>query len=87
MTPDTTGASAPTSASKRMHKAKHIIIGIVAILAIVVILQNTASVETRFLFFKMEMPRAVLLFLALAVGFFLGLLFSFTTAPRKDAPS
>lgn len=70
-----------------MHKAKLIAAGLIALLVVVVILQNTASVETRFLFVTMTMPRAVLLFLMLAIGFFLGLLFSFTTAPKKDAPS
>ena len=67
-----------------MPRAKLGVIAVVTILAVVVILQNTAAVETRVLFVTVTMPRAVLLVLALAVGFVLGLLFSFTSTRTKD---
>ena len=47
---------------------------IIAILAIIVVAQNTQSVETRLLFVTVTMPRAVLLFITLLVGFVMGVL-------------
>jgi hypothetical protein len=40
---------------------------------IIVVLQNTQSVETRILLVTLSMPRAVLLFVTLLLGFVLGL--------------
>ena len=57
-----------------MKKAKIIIIAVVSTLVLIVILQNTESVETRFLFAKMIMPRAFLLMLTFLFGFVAGLL-------------
>lgn len=56
-----------------MKNAKLIAVITLVVLAIVVVLQNTESVVTRFLFFSIEMPRAVLLFITLLAGFALGL--------------
>jgi len=42
---------------------------VVSLLILVVILQNTESVETYILFFSFEMPRALLLFLTALLGF------------------
>ena len=47
---------------------------VVAILVIVVVLQNTQTVETKLLLVTITMPRAVLLFVTLLVGFALGLI-------------
>lgn len=47
---------------------------LLAILAIVLVLQNTEPVETRLLFMTVTMPRAVLLLLTTLVGFAIGLL-------------
>jgi len=49
---------------------------VLAVLAIIVVLQNTAAVETHILFFTLIMPRALLLFLTLLIGVILGLLIS-----------
>ena len=52
-------------------------IGILAALAIVtviVILQNTEAVETKLLFFSVSMPRAVLILVAYVLGTVSGLL-------------
>lgn len=43
-------------------------------LVVVVVLQNTEPVDTRFLFATVSMPRALLLVLTLLAGFALGLL-------------
>jgi uncharacterized integral membrane protein len=45
-----------------------------AVAAVVVVLQNTQSVETRVLFFTFRMPRVLLLVLNLLVGFFVGVM-------------
>jgi uncharacterized integral membrane protein len=47
---------------------------IVALLVLIVVLQNTESVQTDVLFISISMPRAVLLFGTLVIGFLLGLL-------------
>jgi len=47
---------------------------VVAILVIIVVLQNTQAVETKLLLVTITMPRAVLLFVTLLVGFALGLI-------------
>jgi uncharacterized integral membrane protein len=50
------------------------------LLLLVIILQNTAAVETKVLFVTLTMPRAVLLLGTTLVGFILGVLMSFRLA-------
>ncbi|MFC1780733.1 lipopolysaccharide assembly protein LapA domain-containing protein [Planctomycetota bacterium] len=57
-----------------MKKFKIIVIVVVLLFTLIVILQNTESVETRFLFAKFGLPRAFLLFLTFIFGFIGGLL-------------
>lgn len=66
-----------------MHKAK--LYGAVAlgVLALIVILQNTASVETKLLFVTISMPRAVLLTTCLGLGFGVGYLVRWTRERRQ----
>ena len=59
-----------------MKKVSLIIILLVAVLGIVVVLQNTEAVDTRILFITVTMPRAVLLFVATMFGFAVGVLVS-----------
>jgi uncharacterized integral membrane protein len=47
---------------------------IVALLIVIVVLQNTESVQTQLLFVSITMPRAALLFGTLLIGFALGVL-------------
>ena len=56
-----------------MKKAKTIVIIVVAILLIIVFLQNTQSVEPKILFMTLIMPRVLLLAITLLVGFVIGL--------------
>lgn len=56
---------------------------IIAILLIVVIFQNMDSVSTRLLFVTIKMPRAALLFIAVAIGFLLGQVFTFDLNRRE----
>jgi putative membrane protein len=51
-----------------MKQAKLIIIAVLIALTIVVILQNTAEVETRILFVTVTMPRALLLLVTFVIG-------------------
>lgn len=59
-----------------MAKLKLVGALVLAILAVVIVLQNTASVETKILFQTVTMPRAVLLLIATMIGFALGVLVS-----------
>ena len=56
-----------------MSRIKIIIVAIVALLTLIVVLENTQWVETKILFFiKIGMPLAALLFVTALVGFVLG---------------
>jgi len=55
-----------------IHKIKLAVIAILAILVLIIALQNTANVETKILFATVTMPRAILLFVMLAIGFVIG---------------
>jgi uncharacterized integral membrane protein len=48
-------------------------IAILALVVLIVVLQNTDSVDTRILFVTLTMPRAALLFGTLVVGFIIGI--------------
>lgn len=56
-----------------MKQIKHIAAIVLAVLGIVIVLQNTDSVETNLLFVTVTMPRAVLLFITLLIGFVSGI--------------
>ena len=57
-----------------MQKFKLITLLVLAVLAIVLVLQNTQAVDTRLFFVTVTMPRAALLMLTLLMGFACGLL-------------
>jgi uncharacterized integral membrane protein len=59
-----------------MQKLKIVLIAVLAALVLIVVLQNTTPVETRFLSLSVTMPRAVLLLITGLVGFALGVLVS-----------
>lgn len=56
------------------------------LLSLIVILQNTQTVETRFLFITVTLPNAALLGITLLIGIVLGILvaLSLTSAKRKS---
>ena len=60
-----------------MNRFKMISMTILAILGVIIILQNMETVETQLLFFTIPMPRAVLLMGTTLIGFALGILVSF----------
>ena len=47
-------------------------VALLALVVLIIVLQNTESVETKILFFSITMPRAALLLGALVVGFVIG---------------
>ena len=57
-----------------INKLKIVAIVVLALVVLIVVLQNTQAVETKLLFFKVTMPNAAILFGALLVGFALGVL-------------
>ncbi len=56
-----------------MKRVKLIVALVLAVLLIIIIFQNTETVETRILFFKIGMPRFLLLLVAMLIGFAIGL--------------
>ena len=66
-----------------MNRFKMISIAVLTLLGVIIILQNTAQVETRILFLTISMPRAILLMGTTLIGFALGILVSFFFQ-RKD---
>lgn len=59
-----------------MRQFKQFSVVVLVVLGIVIALQNRESVETQLLFVSVSMPRAVLLFITLAIGFVSGILAS-----------
>ena len=56
------------------QKIKIILGAVIALLTVIIVLQNTEEVETTLLFVSVKMPRAALLFGTLVIGFALGVL-------------
>jgi uncharacterized integral membrane protein len=55
-------------------KLKIVGVAVIALVVVVVVLQNTQAVETKLLFTTVTMPNAALLFGTLIVGFAIGVL-------------
>ena len=68
-----------------MNRFKMISIAILALLGVIIILQNTEPVETKLLFLSITMPRAIFIMGTTLIGFALGILVSFFFQ-RKEQP-
>jgi len=68
-----------------MNRFKMICTALLALLGVIIILQNTTPVETKLLFLTITMPRAILLMGTTLIGFALGVLVSFFFQ-RKEQP-
>jgi len=66
-----------------MARLRVFTVSILSILLFTVMIQNMDSVETRFLFWKLALPRALLLLLSILVGFVLGVLTSLALSATK----
>lgn len=69
-----------------MKKLKLGIVLVLTLVLIVLVAQNTASVQAHFLGFTTEMSLVVLLFLTGAMGFVAGLMLGFYLKSRKAKP-
>lgn len=67
-----------------MSKAKTILIAVAAVLGLIIILQNTESVQTNILFMKIIMPRAILLLITLVLGVVIGAVSSYWILHKKS---
>ena len=67
-----------------MKQFKLIVVAVLALLGLIVVLQNTASVETKILFVTIIMPRAILLMITLLIGFVLGIFASLLRVSKKQ---
>jgi uncharacterized integral membrane protein len=57
-----------------INKLKIVGVALIALIVVVVVLQNTQAVETKLLFLTVTMPNAALLFGTLIIGFAIGVL-------------
>jgi len=57
-----------------MKNLKMVVLIVVSLLVLIIVLQNTQSVETKLLFVTITMPRAFLLFLTFLFGFIIGII-------------
>lgn len=69
-----------------MQRFKLITAAILALLGVIIILQNTEPVETKLLFFSITMPRAILLMGTTLIGFALGVLVSLFLQRNNKLP-
>ncbi len=67
-----------------LSKPKLITVAVLTLLAIIILLQNTAAVQTRILFFTVTMPRAFLLLITAALGFAAGVIAAWTFAKKRS---
>jgi uncharacterized integral membrane protein len=63
--------------------AKQIILIVIAVLALIFIIQNTATVTVAFLFFEIAMPRAILLSFTILIGIVIGVLLPYRIGKQK----
>ena len=69
-----------------MKKLRLIVTLVLAVLMVIVVLQNTDAVETRLLFATVTMPRAVLLLTTALIGFAVGILTSLVWMRKQEKP-
>ena len=72
--------------SNNMNKLKLVAIAVIALFAVVVVLQNTQAVETKLLFFTLTLPNAALLLGSLIIGFAIGVLIVGHIVSRAKRP-
>jgi len=66
-----------------MTKTKLVTALVLAVLGLTVVLQNTAPVETRLLFWTVSMPRAFVLLIVATAGFIVGVVVSLLRVKNK----
>lgn len=71
---------------EKKDKVKLVVLVVVAVLAIIIFMQNTEVVEARILFLTIEMSRALLLILTFALGLLTGILVATNFLRKKAKP-
>lgn len=69
-----------------MKKLKLAIFVVLSLILVLLVVQNTASVQAYFLGFTVEMSLVVLLFLTGAIGFLSGLVLGLLLKNRRNQP-
>lgn len=72
---------------EKKDKIKLIALIVVVILAVIVFFQNTETVETRILFLRLPMSRALLLILTFSLGLVTGVLVTINFLKQKKKAS
>lgn len=70
-----------------MGKLKLPLLVVLLSVGLVLMLQNTAPVETRLLLLTIAMPQAVLIFITMLVGFLAGVFATLYFLREKNAPT
>lgn len=63
---------------------KQIILGIISLLLLVFIIQNTETVSVVFLFFEISMPRAILISVTILIGIIIGVLLPYRVKKQNN---
>ncbi|NLZ04825.1 MAG: DUF1049 domain-containing protein [Phycisphaerae bacterium] len=71
---------------EKKDKIKLVALVVVAVMAIIIFLQNTEMAEARIFFLRIEMSRALLLILTFALGLLTGILVAMNFLRRKTKP-
>jgi uncharacterized integral membrane protein len=71
---------------EKKDKIKLVALVVVAVMAIIIFLQNTEMAEARIFFLRIEMSRALLLILTFALGLLTGILVAVNFLRRKTRP-
>ncbi len=71
---------------EKKDKIKLVALVVVAVMAIIIFLQNTEMAEARIFFLRIEMSRALLLMLTFALGLLTGILVAVSFLRRKTKP-
>lgn len=71
---------------EKKDKIKLVALVVVAVMAIIIFLQNTEMAEARIFFLRIEMSRALLLMLTFALGLLTGILVAMNFLRRKTKP-
>jgi uncharacterized integral membrane protein len=68
-------------------KAKLVAVCVLAVLALIILLQNTETVDINILFFRLTLPRAILILLSTLLGFAAGLLVALFSSKKSSSIS
>jgi len=83
---NTASGSTPRRAGSRATYIKLAVVILVALVVVIVALQNTQATETQLLFWTFTLSRALLLFATGLIGFVLGIITTLYVLRRRRSP-